>query len=179
MKSILKAGIEAGLVIDIHLPVKAGTEKCVGLAIETGAKIRIQHMAFDEELPNSLMRKMRDNGYYVILTVMVCGDAFHMHSFIKWLEGVPKTHMMPEARRQIKAKILDGINLEPWSGKIVMDHDYAYFRKKFHLVKINAQKAHNENIIGFGTDIGDTVSGFFGRTGSEIRHYPDLSDFSG
>jgi len=174
MKVILSIGKETGLVVDIHSPYGADAEKCLDLAIEVGARIRIQHMTFDRDLKSTFMQKMRDYGFYIIPTVMVYGDAFHMPDFISWLEKNPEKHMMPEANRQSSASILHGINLEPFSGKRVMEHDVAYFRENFDFVRRNTQKAHDAGIIGFGTDIGGTISGFFGRICSEVKYYVEL-----
>jgi hypothetical protein len=174
MKEILSLGKESGLVVDIHSPYGADAEKCVDLAIEVGARIRIQHMTFDRELKSTFLQKMQDNGFYIIPTAMVYGDAFHMPDFINWLDNDPKRYMMPEANRQSRESILRGIDLEPYSGKKVMEHDYTYFRDNFDFVRLNTQKAHGAGIIGFGTDIGGTNTGFFGRICSEINYYVEF-----
>ncbi|MEN6320317.1 MAG: amidohydrolase family protein [Syntrophaceae bacterium] len=171
MKTIFKIGKETGLVVDIHSPYGIGAEKCVDLAIEVGAKIRIQHMTFDTDLKDTVIQKMHDYGLYMIPTVLVFADSFHMPEFISWLDTDPKEYMMSEANRQIKARIQNGIGLEPYTGQMVMEHDYAYFREQFGFVKRNTQKAHDAGIIGFGTDIGGTNTGFFGRIYSEIMYY--------
>ena len=174
MKAILLIGKETGLIVDIHSPYGADAEKCVDLAIEVGARIRIQHMTFDRDLKSTFIQKMQDHGFYVIPTVMVYGDAFHMPDFINWLDKEPKEYMMPEANRQSKASILHGIDLEPYSGKRVMEHDVTFFRDNFDFVRRNTQQAHNAGIIGFGTDLGGTNTGFFGRICSEIKHYVEF-----
>jgi imidazolonepropionase-like amidohydrolase len=174
MRTIFRIGKETGLVVDIHSPYAEGAEKCVDLAIEVGAKIRIQHMTFDMDLKATVIQKMRDYGFYMIPTIMVFGDSFHMPEFISWLDKDPQEWMMPEANRQIKARIKHGIDLEPHSGKMVMEHDYAYFREQFDFVKRNTQRAHGAGIIGFGTDIGGTNTGFFGRISSEFMHYVEF-----
>ena len=174
MRAILGIGKEIGLVIDIHSPYGAGSEKCVDLAIEVGAKIRIQHMTFDTDLTDTIINKMRDYGFYFIPTVTIYGDAFHMPEFISWLDNDPKAYMMSEANRQIRARIQNSIDLEPYSGQMVMEHDYVYLREHFDVVRRNTQRAHDRGIIGFGTDIGGTNTGFFGRIGSEITHYDEF-----
>ncbi|MFZ3157294.1 MAG: amidohydrolase family protein [Smithella sp.] len=174
MKTIFRIGKETGLVVDIHSPYGAGAEKCADLAIEVGAKIRIQHMTFDTDLKAMFLKKMRDYGFYIIPTVTVFGDSFHMPEFISWLDTKPETYMMPEANRQSRARIQKGIDLEPYSGQIVMEHDYVYFREQFNFVRSNTQKAHEAGIIGFGTDIGGTNTGFFGRIYSEVMHYVEF-----
>jgi imidazolonepropionase-like amidohydrolase len=174
LRAIFGIGKETGLVVDIHSPYSTGAEKCVDLAIEVGAKIRIQHMAFDADLKAEVVQKMRDYGFYIIPTAMVFGDSFHMPGFISWLDRNPKAHMMPEANRQSKASIQHGIDLEPHSGRMVMEHDYAYFRDQFDFVRRNTQKAHAAGIIGFGTDTGGTNTGFFGRIDSEIAYYAEF-----
>jgi imidazolonepropionase-like amidohydrolase len=171
MKTIFGIGKETGLIVDIHSPYGVGAEKCVDLAIEVGAKIRIQHMTFDTDLKTAFLQKMRDYGFYIIPTAMVFGDSFRMPEFISWLDTNPTSYMMPEANRQIRARIQKGIDLEPSSGQIVMEHDYAYFREQFNFVRRNTQKAHDAGIIGFGTDSGGTNTGFFGRICSEVMHY--------
>jgi imidazolonepropionase-like amidohydrolase len=174
MKTIFRIGKETGLVVDIHSPYGAGAEKCADLAIEVGAKIRIQHMTFDTDLKAMFLKKMRDYGFYIIPTVTVFGDSFHMPEFISWLDTKPETYMMPEANRQSRARIQKGIDLEPYSGQMVMEHDYVYFREQFNFVRSNTQKAHEAGIIGFGTDIGGTNTGFFGRIYTEIMHYVEF-----
>ena len=174
MRTIFGIGKETGLVVDIHSPYGDGTEKCVDLAIEVGATIRIQHMTFDKDLKDTITQKMYDYGFYMIPTAMVFGDSFHMPEFVSWLDKDPKAYMMPEANRQSRARIQNGIDLEPYSGQMVMEHDYAYFREHFDLVRRNTQKAHDAGIIGFGTDIGGTDTGFFGRICSEVMHYVEF-----
>lgn len=174
LKTIFCIGKETGLVVDIHSPYGIGAEKCVDLAVEVGAKMRIQHITFDINLEDTFLQKMRDHGFYIIPTVMVFGDSFHMQEFISWLSTDPKTYMMPEANRQVRKRIQKGIDLEPYSGQVIMEHDYAYFREQFGFVKRNTQKAHEAGIIGFGTDSGGTNTGFFGRIYSEAMHYVEF-----
>lgn len=174
MKTILTVGKDTGLAVSIHSPFAAGTEKCVDLAIEVGAEIRIQHMTFDTDLDDTVIKKFQDYGYYMIPTVMVYGDSFRMPAFISWLEENPQAHMTPEANRQIKARIQNTINLEPKSGHEILELDTVYFRNHFEVVRRNTQKAHDAGIIGLGTDIGGTYTGFFGRISEEIMHYRDF-----
>lgn len=171
MKEILATGRDIGLVVDIHSPYGDDVETCVDLAIEVGAKIRIQHMTFDKELKSSVIEKMLDYGFYIIPTVMLYGDSFYMSDFINWLNQEPKAYMTPEANRQSRASILKGIALEPYSGQLIVEHDYAYFRENFKFVRSNTQRAHDAGIIGLGSDIGGTNTGFFGRITAEIKYY--------
>jgi imidazolonepropionase-like amidohydrolase len=174
MRSILKIGKETGMVVSVHSPFGFGAEKCVDFAIEVGAKINIQHMTFDTDLKEITIRKMRDFGFYLIPTVMVYGDSFHMPQFVSWLDENPKTYMTAEANRQIKSRIQNAIDLESFSGHDILELDNVYFREHFHFVKRNTQKAHDAGIIGIGTDIGGTYTGFFGRIFSEIVHYSEF-----
>ena len=174
IRTIFGIGKETGLPVDIHTPYAVDAEKCVDLAIQSGASIRIQHMTFDKDLSPSFIQKIRDYGFHMIPTIMVFGDSFHMPDFISWLDTDPKTYMMPEARRQSIARIQDGVNLEPYSGQVVMELDYVYFRDTFDLVRRNTQKAHEAGIIGLGTDMGGTYTGFFGRLYSEISYYVEF-----
>jgi len=171
MKTIFKTGKELGLAVGIHSPYGIGVERCVDMAMEVGAKIRLQHMTFDVDLSESMIKKMRDYGFYMIPTIMVYGDSFNMPEFISWLNENPETSMTPEANRQIKARIQKVIDLEPYSGKEVLELDNVYIRGNFDFVRNNTLKAHEAGIIGFGTDIGGTYTGFFGRIFSEITHY--------
>ncbi|MDA3898761.1 MAG: amidohydrolase family protein [Desulfobacteraceae bacterium] len=174
MRTILRLGKETGMAVSIHSPFGAGTEKCVDLAIEVGAEIRIQHMTFDTDLNDTIIRKMHDYGYYIIPTVMVYGDSFEMPKFVSWLDTNPESYMTPEACRQLKARIQNAIDLEPYSGHDILELDNVYFRKQFDFVRRNTQKAHDAGIIGFGTDIGGTYTGFFGRIFSEVMHYAEF-----
>ncbi len=174
MKAIFKAGKDTGLVVDIHMPYSADVEQCVDLAVEAGARIRVQHMTFDADLKTELIQKMRDHGFYIIPTVMVFGDAFHLQSFLSWLQKGPQAHMMPEANSQLMSRIRQLIDLEPYSGREIIEVDTAYFRDQFETVKRNTQKAHDAGIIGFGTDCGGTFTGFFGRASSEIAYYEEF-----
>ncbi len=174
VRAIMRIGKETGMTVSIHSPFSAGTEKCVDLAIETGARIRIQHMTFDTELKDTVVRKMSDAGYYIIPTVMVYGDAFNMPGFLSWLEEEPVTYMTPEANRQIKERIQNTIHLEPLSGREILELDTVYLRDQFDIVRRNTQKAHDAGIIGFGTDIGGTYTGFFGRICDEMAYYKEF-----
>jgi len=60
--------------VDIHTPYAVDAEKCVDLAIQSGASIRIQHMTFDKDLSPSFIQKIRDYGFHMIPTIMVFGD---------------------------------------------------------------------------------------------------------
>jgi imidazolonepropionase-like amidohydrolase len=174
MEAIFRLGKETGMAVSIHSPFGAGTEKCVDLAIKTGAKIRIQHMTFDIDLEDALVRKMQDHGYYIIPTVMVYGDACEMPAFVAWLNENPESYMTPEACRQLKIRIQNAIDLEPRSGHDILELDNVYFRDHFDFVRRNTQKAHDAGIIGFGTDIGGTYTGFFGRIVAEAAHYAEF-----
>jgi imidazolonepropionase-like amidohydrolase len=174
MKAIFKAGKDTGLVVDIHMPYSADVEKCVDLAIEAGARIRVQHMTFDADLKPELIQKMSDYGFYIIPTVMVFGDAFHLQALLAWLQEGPQAHMMPEANSQLISRIRQLIDLEPYSGCTVIEVDTSYFRDQFEIVRRNTQKAHDAGIIGFGTDCGGTYTGFFGRASSEIAYYEEF-----
>lgn len=173
METIFKIGKEIGLVVDIHVPNGMAVEKCVDIAIKAGANIRIQHMTFDLELNDTLLQKIHDHGFHIIPTVMVYADSFYLHKFISWLDSNPKDYMMHEPNKQSRKRIQQAIELEPYSGKLIMDVDYVYLRKNFDNVKKNLLKAHNKGVIGLGTDIGGTNTGFFGRIFSEIEHYLD------
>jgi len=174
MKTIFKIGKEIDLVVDIHAPCANAAEKCVDLSIDIGAKIRIQHISFDRDLENTFFQKMRDNGFFIIPTVMAFGDAFHLLDFISWLDTNPKTHMMIEANKQMRSRIQNAIDSEPYSGQLVMDCDYPYLRENFCFIKRNTQRAHDARIIGIGTDMGGTNTGFFGRFYTEIKYYLDF-----
>jgi imidazolonepropionase-like amidohydrolase len=174
MRTILRTGKELGLAVSIHSPFGGDAEKCVDLAIEVGSNIRIQHMTFDIDLSDSIIQKMQDYGFYIIPTVMVYGDSFQMPKFVSWLNKNPETHMTPEANRQIKTRIQNVIDQELYSGIDILELDSVYFREQFDFVRRNTLKAHEAGIIGFGTDIGGTYTGFFGRIFSEIMHYADF-----
>ena len=174
MKALLRLAKETGMAVSIHSPFGEGVEKCVDLAIEVGSKIRIQHMTFDVDLKDTIVRKMSDHGYYIIPTVMVYGDAFEMPNFVRWLNSNPVSFMTDEASRQLQERMQNAIDQEKYSGHDVLELDNVYFRKQFDVVRRNTQKAHDAGIIGFGTDLGGTYSGFFGRIFSEIRHYLDF-----
>lgn len=174
MRTIFRIGKELGLSISIHAPFGSAAEKCVDLAIEVGARIRIQHMTFDIDLKTSMIKKMKDYGFYIIPTVMVYGDSFRMPQIVTWLNENPKTHMTPEANRQLKSRIQKVIDLEPYSGREVLELDNVYFRDHFDVVRRNTIKAHEAGIIGFGTDMGGTYTGFFGRILAEMTHYADF-----
>jgi imidazolonepropionase-like amidohydrolase len=174
MRQILRIGKETGLIVSIHSPLGAGTEKCVDLAIEVGAEIRIQHMCFDVDLDDILIKKMVDHGHYFIPTVMIYGDSFHLPAFTSWLKNLPEHHLTEEASKQLQARIQKIIDLEPQSGQEIMEIDNFYMQGKFDLVRRNTQKAHSAGIIGFGTDLGGTYTGFFGRFLSEVQHYSDF-----
>ena len=173
MREIFRIGRDTGMVVSIHSPFAAGTQKCVDLAIAVGAQIRIEHVSFDAELDEPVMRKMHDHGFYLIPTLTVYGDAFRLPSLLSWLDNRPEGHLTEEAGKQIKARIQQVIDLEPLSGRTVMELDSVYFRRQFDIVKRNTQKAHAAGIIGFGTDLGGTYSGFFGRLLCEVQHYAD------
>lgn len=174
LRAIFRAGRDTGLSVSIHMPYSADVENCVDLAIESGAMIRVQHMTLDAELKPELVQKMRDHGYYIIPTVMVYGDAFHLRDFISWLQKGAQGNMMPEARSQLTDRIGALVDLEQHSGRKVLEVDTSYFRDQFETVKRNTQQAHDAGIIGFGTDCGGTFTGFFGRAGSEIAYYEEF-----
>lgn len=170
MRAILACARDMGLVVDIHAPYGGAAEHCADLAIEEGARIRIQHMTFDVDLTGSMVAKMRDYGFYMIPTMSVYADAFRLRDLINWLDSAP-SQMMPEARRQSRAVIQKRIDEAPYSGKTVMECDYAYLRRNYDIVKRNTLKAHEFGIIGMGSDSGGTYTGFFGRIAEEARHY--------
>lgn len=174
MKAIFRAGKETGLVVDIHMPYSGDVENCVDLAIGAGAMIRVQHMTLDADLKPELVRKMRDNGFCIIPTAMVYGDAFHLQDLIAWLRKDPRAYMMPEANSQLISQIGELIDLERYSGQRVIEVDTSYFRDQFETVRRNTQMAHDAGIIGFGSDCGGTFTGFFGRAGSEIAYYEEF-----
>jgi imidazolonepropionase-like amidohydrolase len=174
LRKIFEIGKETGLVVDIHSPYNAGTCKCVDLAIEVGAKIRIQHITFDKDLKDTTINKMSDYGFYIIPTVMVYGDSFHIPEFISWLDSDPKGYMLAESIRQTRSRIKNKISCEKYSGQKVIEQDYVYFRENFKIVRHNTQKAHDAGIIGLGTDMGGTDTGFFGRIHSEVKHYEEF-----
>ena len=174
IKAILRIGKETGLIVDIHAPYGDGAEKMIDLAIEVGSRIRIQHITFDRDIKDSMIYKMQDYGFYIIPTIMVFGDSFHLPEFISWLANDQREFLMPEAAIQSQAKIKREIDLETYSGQNILEIDYAYFRENFKYVKRNTQKAHASGIIGIGTDMGGTYTGFFGRLYAEIMHYAEF-----
>lgn len=174
MKVIFETSKELDLVVDIHAPFAKSAEKCVDLAIASDAKIRLHHISFDRDLTNTFFKKMSDHGFYIIPTVMVYGDAFHLPEFIKWIETNPQGHLKKEPARQMKMYIQNAIDLEQYSGQCIMELDYKYIRDNFDIVKRNTQNAHDSKVIGIGSDMGGTYTGFFGRLFSEISYYLDF-----
>ena len=59
MKTILEIGKETGFVVDIHSPYGMAAERCVDMAMAVGAKIRIQHMTFDIDFKDSIIKKCK------------------------------------------------------------------------------------------------------------------------
>jgi len=143
-KEIFQLARETGMLVSIHAPFVEGVKKCVDLAIEIGAQIRLQHVCCDADLDETTLQKMQDFGFYLIPTVMVYGGIQNL------------------------------MDQEPLSGVEVLELDTVYFRQQFEFVRKNTQKAHAFGVIGFGTDIGGTYTGFFGRLLSEVQHYADF-----
>jgi imidazolonepropionase-like amidohydrolase len=173
-KAIFKCARQAGISVSIHAPYKKGINKCIELAIQTGTRITLQHACCDAELDDQVLAKMKDYGIFQIPTLSVYGDAFRLPQLLSTLDTDQKHNLTQEARRQLRNKIIKLINLEPMSGKEVLELDTVYFRQQFELVCRNTLKAHEARVIGFGTDTGGTYTGFFGRLVDEAEHYANL-----
>jgi len=99
-------------------------------------------------------------------TLMIYGDYFLTDELIGMIQIDGEKYLMPEAAKQ---------SLEALEGLAFETPEYSfkpYVIDVFPNVVANLKKMHNMGaIIGAGSDIGGTRTGFFGRFTDELKHY--------
>jgi imidazolonepropionase-like amidohydrolase len=99
-------------------------------------------------------------------TLMIYGDYFLTDELISMIQTDGETYLVPEAARQ---------SLETLRGLATGEREYSfkpYMIDVYPNVAANLMKMHDMGaVIGAGSDIGGTETGFFGRFADELCLY--------
>ncbi len=170
-RAILETGKNHGIKCALHEPLLSGFKKGVDLGFHT-----LEHMPTDEVIPDTYVDKFMKQDMAMMPTMMIYGDSFVLTDILKLIKDRGEEYLMPEAIKQMSARIQNTLNMEK---KALSKEEYedlqfdnTYAKDKFPKAMANLKKLHAMGAtIGAGTDIGGTSTGFFGRYSDELRHY--------
>ncbi len=178
-RAILEIGRNHGLKCALHEPLISGFKKGVDLGFDT-----LEHMPMDALIPEPYIEKFIKQGMAVMPTMMVYGDMFQEEAVLHFIETQSEKDIVPEARKQIKAKIEESLmnSKRPMSPdeRKALSGDRQYIKDMHPNMVKNLQRLHQMGaVIGAGTDLGGSYSALFGRFTDELRRYGEagISNF--
>jgi len=162
-KKILEIGRAHGIKSALHAPLLSGFMKGVDLGYNTQ-----EHMVLDKLIPEKYIEKFNQNGMAVMPTMMIYGDEFKVDELLTLISEKGNQYVTPEAIRQM----LKRLEKSKANTNAIPSWDSEYMKLQFPVVTRNLQRFYKMGaVIGAGSDIGGTMSGFFGRFTDELEHY--------
>jgi imidazolonepropionase-like amidohydrolase len=159
---ILEIAKKNGIKSALHAPLLSGLTAGINLGFDT-----FEHMVTDALIPEKFIEKLIKNDMAVMPTIMIYGDVFKTDELSELISERGNEYFTPEALRQIFKRLnrpVDKNKPAAW--------DSTYMKKQFPVVTENLKRLYKMGaIIGAGSDIGGTMSGFFGRFTDELKHY--------
>ena len=172
-RAILEAGKRHGIKCALHEPLRSGFKKGVELGFHT-----LEHMPMDGVIADHDIEKFMKQGMAIMPTIMIYGDEFIGERILRYIEKAKEEKLVvSEAARQSSASIytknMAQKDIEPSEERLkTIGWEHKYVLDMFPNVMANLKKLHGMGaIVGAGSDIGGTPSGFFGRFSDELRHY--------
>jgi imidazolonepropionase-like amidohydrolase len=170
-RAIIATGRKYGIKSALHEPLVSGFKKGVDLGFHT-----LEHMPMDAGIPDDYIDRFIKQDMAMMPTMMIYGDSFIFSRLLQMIEKQGRTYLMPEAVKQMSERLKKVLTLEKKKltreeyDRLQFDNKYA--KDKFPQVMANLKKLYQRGaVIGAGTDIGGTATGFFGRYTDELRHY--------
>lgn len=160
-RTILEIGKKNGIRCSLHAPLLSGFQKGVELGFHT-----FEHMPNDTVIPDELIDGFMKKDMAMMPTLMIYGDYFLTDELIGMIQTDGEKYLVSEAAKQ-SLEALEGLAFE------TTEYSYKpYVIDVFPNVVANLRKLHDMgSIIGAGSDIGGTRTGFFGRFVDELMHY--------
>lgn len=162
-RAILKIANDHGIKSALHAPLLSGFIKGVDLGFNT-----LEHMVTDKLIPEKQIESFINNDMAIMPTMMIYGDVFKSEELSSMIAEKGEEYFVPEALQQIFKRL----NRKPKASDKPPAWDSEYMKIKFPLVMQNLENLHKMGaVIGAGSDIGGTMSGFFGRFTDELGYY--------
>ncbi len=161
-RAIVEIGRSHGLKCALHEPEVSGFIKGVRWGFDT-----LEHMPNDAMIPEREIERFMKKGMAMMPTMMAFADHLFVDDLLDLINRRGDEYMMPEAVRQMREGLEKAITQMKGEGGWA-----TYYRRIIERGRSNLARMHRMGaIIGAGSDIGGTFSGFFGRFIDELMHY--------
>lgn len=172
-RKIVEIGQAAGIRSALHEPLVSGFRKGVDLGFHT-----LEHMPMDGLLTDRDIDRFMERDMAMMPTLMIYADGFILEDILHLIETRGAEYLMPEAAAQMSQRLQKTLVAEktdmPREEYDALQFDNRYARDMFSNVRANLQKLYQKGaVLGAGTDIGGTSTGFFGRFADELQNYAD------
>ena len=172
-RKIIEIGRSAGIRSALHEPLVSGFRKGVDLGFHT-----LEHMPMDGLLTDRDIDRFMTQDMAMMPTLMIYADGFILEEILALIETRGNDYLMPEAISQMTARLQRTLAAEKTTlapdRYDALQFDNRYARDMFPNVRANLQKLYRMGaVMGAGTDIGGTSTGFFGRFADELKNYAD------
>jgi imidazolonepropionase-like amidohydrolase len=127
-----------------------------------------EHMVLDKLIPEKYIEKFNQKGMAIMPTMMIYGDEFKINELLTLISKKGDQYFTPEVIRQM----LERLENSKANTNTIPSWDAEYMKLQFPVVTKNLQRLYKMGaVIGAGSDIGGTMSGFFSRFTDELGHY--------
>ncbi len=160
--AIVEIGRKHGLKCALHEPEVNGFIKGVEWGFHT-----LEHMPNDAVIPEGAIERFMRRGMAMVPTMMAFADHLAAEDLLDLINSRGDEYMMPEAVRQMRGGLEKAV--ATMKGKVEWA---AYYKGIVEKARANLARMHRMGaVVGVGTDIGGTLSGFFGRFVDELVYY--------
>lgn len=169
-RAIVAIGRKRGLRCALHEPEVRGFVKGVEWGFDT-----LEHMPNDAVIPEGVIERFMRRGMAMVPTMMAFADDLIAEELLDLINRRGDEYMMPEAVRQMRGGLEKAV--ARMKGKVEWA---AYSKGIVERARANLARMHKMGaVICAGSDIGGTLSGFFGRFVDELVHCSDagISNF--
>lgn len=161
-RAIVEIGRSTGIKCALHEPEVSGFIKGVRWGFHT-----LEHMPNDAMIPEREIERFMKKGMAMMPTMMAFADHLIVEDLLNLINRRGDEYMMPEAVRQMREGLEKAVATMKGKGEWA-----AYYRGIVGKARANLARMHRMGAtIGAGSDIGGTLSGFFGRFIDELMHY--------
>lgn len=161
-RAIVEIGRSKGIKCALHEPEVSGFIKGVRWGFHT-----LEHMPNDAMIPEREIERFMKKGMAMVPTMMAFADHLMVEDLLNLITRRGDEYMMPEAVRQMREGLEKAVATMKGKGEWA-----AYYRGIVGKARANLARMHRMGArIGAGSDIGGTLSGFFGGFIDELMHY--------
>jgi imidazolonepropionase-like amidohydrolase len=161
-------GEKRGKKVCMHQPFIEDFLKGVEMGIHT-----LEHCPNDGLIPEKAIEAFIEKDMAILPTMMAFGDALEMKEILAWLEENGGKLLEEEPLRQVMESVTIETSL-PYPPEDYLErgyYDYELMIPLFpNLVENVSRLRRMGAAVGVGTDLGGTMTGFFGLYHKELKH---------